>query len=94
MLQCLSTYPIILREQWNNSMLALTLVLNKRYSCHMYAFLSMIFREVHQYFQKYFLSMTICVNFNCHQVYVYFINILLYTQCLDSNLSAPNFKYI
>lgn len=94
MLQCLSTYPIIRRKQWNYYMLALTMVLNKTYSCHVYAFLSMIFREACKYFKKCFLSMKIWVNFKCHQVYVYFINILLYTHCFDFNLSAPNLKYI
>ena len=59
MLQCLITYPIILWKQWNYSMLALTLVLNKTYSCHVYAFLSLIFREACQYFQKCSLIMTI-----------------------------------
>ena len=94
MLQCVSTYPIILGKQSKYSMLALTMVLNNTYSGHVYAFLSFIFREVCQYFKPCFLSMTIWVNFNCYQVYVYFIKILLYTQCLDFNFSAPNVKYV
>jgi hypothetical protein len=74
-------------------MLAVTLV-NKTYSYCVYAFWTIIFRKACQYFQKCFIIMTICVNFNWNQVYVYFINILLYTRCLDFKPLAPNIKYM
>lgn len=85
MLQCLSTYPIILRKQCNYSMLALTLVLNKTYSCHVYAFLSAIFGEACQYFQK----VSLLWQFEYILISIKFMFILLIFCYIPTALTLP-----